>query len=767
MLRRMGLGRFGTLGVATMLVAWVEPRRVRAEEPVYEAVAVTPAPVAGTDARHVPRNVQRLDRAAFEEERALGLHDALEAELGSVAVNDVQNNPLQPDLQYRGFSLSPLLGTPQGLAVVQNGVRLNEPFGDTLQWDLIPDFAIDDVQVMPGANPVYGLNALGGSLSLRMKDGFRFQRTRPTGLGGSFARYRTGVEHGEAIDDWAFYGGMGFFGEDGWRDHSDSSAQNTYADVRNRGRRHEVGFNLSVGNSELRGNGPAPLSLLARDRTAVFTHPDITRNRLLMFASDADVQVSDHASLQATAYVRYMGQDTANGDSAEFALCPGATSGEDVLCDEDAGLVRDETGAPIATDTAFDAAFRTSDTGSAGVGGALQTTLDERVASRPNQFIVGASVDTAHVSFEQRSEGGFLTGDRGVTAAGVFLGGDEQRTRLGVNSRYLGLYVTDTWSIVDPLALTLSGRLNSAHVELSDRLGTALDGAHDFLRFNPAVGLSWQLAARTTAFASYSESNRAPSAAELSCADPDEPCRVPNGFLSDPPLAQVVGRAVEVGMRGKLGKRGQRRRPLEWSVAAFGARNDDDILFVAGSRVGTGYFRNAGATQRVGGEASLRGEVGPLEWRLAYLFVRATFESALELPGASHPDAVGGVIPVEPGDRIPGVPEHGVKAGATLEVLPDWTIGVSAVAHSSQPYRGDEANLLDEVPGYVVLDARSAYRPLDFLELFVKAKNLLDTEYETFGILGDPSAVLSTTDPRLVGPGAPFGLWAGLTLETP
>lgn len=754
-------------------VAWIVASRAAAEDPdadlpEYEAVAVTPAPVAGADARTVPSHVQRVNREALDEERALGLHDALDARLGAVAVGDAQGNPLQVDLQYRGFTLSPLLGVPQGLAVYQNGVRLNEPFGDTLQWDLVPEFAVDDVQVAPGANPVYGLNALGGSLAFRMKNGFRFQKTRLRGLGGSFARHRSVVEHGQAFDDWALYGGMAFFGEEGWRDHSPSQAENMYADVRHRGRRHEVGLDLGVGTSELRGNGPAPVSLLAVDRAAVFTYPDITENRMLMLASDADVELAPDVSLQATAYVRHLGQDTVNGDEADFAPCSDPAGGMIlVLCDEEGESIAGLAGEAIAGDVDFDALLNATATHAVGYGGSLQTTLDGPLAMRRNQFVAGASIDAAQVSFSQGAEAGTLRVDRGVTGGGPVLGGDEFRTDLGVTSHYLGLYATETWSFVDPLALTLSGRLNWARVELSDRLGSALDGAHDFVRLNPALGLTWQAASRTTVFTSYGESNRAPSAAELSCADPDEPCRVPNAFLSDPPLKQVVGRSVEVGVRGKVGARASRLAAFEWSAAAFGSRNADDIVFVAGSRVGTGYFRNAGTTQRIGAELELRGESGPVEWRVGYALVHATFESSLDLPGDAHPRAVGGAIRVEPGDRIPGVPRHNAKAGITLEPIARVRVGLTGIAHSSRFYRGDEGNLLDEVPGYVVLGAHGSYWPVNILELFFKVQNLANAEHETFGVLGDPSAVLGNSDPRFVGPGAPFGVWAGLTLETP
>lgn len=82
-----------------------------------------------------------------------------------------QGNPFQPDLNFRGFTASPLLGTPQGLSVYMDGVRLNQPFGDVVSWDLIPRSVIGSIALMPGSNALFGLNTLGGALAIQTKDG--------------------------------------------------------------------------------------------------------------------------------------------------------------------------------------------------------------------------------------------------------------------------------------------------------------------------------------------------------------------------------------------------------------------------------------------------------------------------------------------------------------------------------------------------------------------------------------------------------------------
>jgi iron complex outermembrane receptor protein len=132
--------------------------------PLEEVVVVAPYGTA-IDPTLVPANVQRAVAEQLQRSQSLDLTDFLNRQFGSVSINHAQNNPLQPDFNFRGFTASPLLGLPQGLSVFENGVRINDTFGDTVNWDLIPVSAIDNVQMLAGAQPVFGLNTLGGALS--------------------------------------------------------------------------------------------------------------------------------------------------------------------------------------------------------------------------------------------------------------------------------------------------------------------------------------------------------------------------------------------------------------------------------------------------------------------------------------------------------------------------------------------------------------------------------------------------------------------------
>src|SRR5581483_5130629 len=115
------------------------------------------------------------------------------------------------------------------------------------------------------------------------------------------------------------------------------------------------------------------------------------------------------------------------------------------------------------------------------------------------------------------------------------------------------LYLTDTLSLSERLAWTISGRWNRAQIQLRDLLGEGLDASHGFARFNPGTGLTYKLADDLTAYVGYSEASRAPTAGELSCADPSSPCLLGAFLVSDPALRQVVSRTYEAGLRGRLG----------------------------------------------------------------------------------------------------------------------------------------------------------------------------------------------------------------------
>jgi iron complex outermembrane receptor protein len=334
----------------------------------------------------------------------------------------------------------------------------------------------------------------------------------------------------------------------------------------------------------------------------------------------------------------------------------------------------------------------------------------------------------------------------------------------------LGIYATDTFSVRPDLFLTLTGRLNFSQLALADQLGDDLSGDHSFFRINPAVGLSYQPRSWLGGYAGYSQSNRAPTAVELTCASPMDPCRLPNGFVSDPPLDQVVASTVELGVRGQA-------RPadlsLGYDLAAFRTVNASDILFISSGMVANqGYFANVGETRRQGIEADFTArkpvaDGSRIDLAVHYTLLAATFETPFLAPSALHPDAVNGVIHVPSGARLPSVPQHVVKVALDVRSSFGLSAGVSVIGNSSQYLRGDEANLLAPVSGFTVVNARVAYRVASHASLFATVNNLFDAATSTFGVLGDATRVLGPAydNPRFLGPGAPRAGWLGIDLH--
>ncbi len=744
------------------------------DSPEVTVIAVTPMPGSGLDARHVPANVRTFDAEALRDTGARSLGELFDWSLGGATVNESTGNPHQPDLRLRGFTASPLLGLPQGVAIYQNGVRLNEPFGDTIQFDLIPDFAVRHIQIVPGSSPVFGLNALGGAVTLELANGLDAPGAQVEVTGGAFGRADITAQYGRRWGSTGVYLGAARRSETGWRTESGSEVVQFVADVVRRTSRAEVGVTGLYANTDLTGNGPAPVELLAADRSAVFTFPDTTRNELGFVQGRANVALTDTASIQANAYVRDLRRNTLNGDAAELDACvDGSLSG--LLCDGDQPIVDRTTGQFVSQAVAAgDGALNRTRTAGIGLGASVQARVTSQWRGRDNVFLLGAALDDADVDFSSSTEVGTLTADRTVAGSGILIGAANQfpndafSAALSTRTRHRAVYLTDTWALTPRLHATAAARYTRSAIDIDDRLGTALDGTHAFDRLNSSIGLTAQLTDGATWYASYGESSRAPTAAELSCADPTEPCRLPNAFVSDPPLEQVVSRTVETGVRGRTTTAAV--GSIDWSAAWYRSRIADDIIFVASPvLVGAGFFQNAGATARRGLELDLRGRRDRLRWHASYAWTDATFRSALSLP--SDPEVndaatASGELRVEPGDRLPGVPAHGLAAGVSFDLRDDWTVGVDAVVSSSRQLLGDEGNDQRPVPGYGVVNLHSTYRLSDRLEALLRITNLFDRDYATFGVLAEVEVPLREAPdadiPRFLTPGAPIGAWVGL-----
>jgi outer membrane receptor protein involved in Fe transport len=750
----------GRVAIALLSAAAMLPARALAADNPAEAlefeeievVGTTPVPGVGAPLRDVPANVQIFGGKEIERQNPQSAAEFLWRNAGGVTVNDGQGNPYQPDVSFRGFTASPLLGTPQGLSVFLDGVRVNEPFGDVVNWDLIPPGALSSVQVIPGSTPALGLNNLGGAVALYTKSGSSSPGLTLDATGGSFGRLGANLEAGASRGSLDGFVAASFVDEKGWADHNPSRVLQLFAKTGYQTETADLDLSLLLADTTLEGTQTLPLSWIADRRTA-YTYPDQNLNTLA------------HAHLKGSIFL------------AKAALLGGSAYYRGLRSRNTASNVNDRYDpADPTTTTAFD---DRSSIDTKGYGAALQLTLTPSLAGLGNQLALGVAADVGHVDFVQETRLAEFTADRGTVAAGDWT----EETDVETRTTYLGVYASDTLSVTDRLALTLSARFNRARVKIENRgdaADDALNGDHEFDRLNPAAGLAWTPGSRITAYAAYNEGMRVPTPMELTCADPTAPCKLPNSFLADPPLKKVVSRTMELGARGKLGS------AFHWSGAIYRTQLEDDIQFINDPQSGlvnSGFFANVGQTRRQGIEVGLGAKAGDVTGSAAYGYVDATFQTAYQFASATNSaavdtnaDGVPDTVFVEAGNHIPGIPAHNAKLRLDWSVTRSVTLGGGVVLASSTYARGDENNhdANGKVPGYSVVSLDGSWRIAGALTLGVKVTNLLDTRNSNVGVLGEnfftgpsrtfgPAAGVAPAVEQFRSVGAPRGAWVTLS----
>ena len=764
MKRQIPQGSILTLALAAAFGHAAAAERVIETETV-EVIGNTPLAGLGVPKLHVPANVQSISSQQLEELESLNLPEAMLRQLPSVNINEIQGNPYQADVNYRGFTASPLLGTAQGLSVYLDGVRINEPFGDTVNWDLLPHSAIAGIDLMPGSNPVFGQNTLGGALAIRTKSGFSHPGSKVEISGGSFGRGKLELEHGGSAGTLGWYVAAEGFKEDGWRDYSKSEAKQFFGKLSHKSAAGEADLTLTRAVTKMTGNGLLPESMYASRRDQIFTHPDQTRNDLTQLALSGRLWLNDTQSLSGNIYHRRSKTRTLNGDMNDDF--------EDGAFD---GVSNQESGANNRT--------RTEQQGS-GLSG--QWNLN----TARQQLTVGASFDYAKMKFQQTQELGVIDATRGIAATAA----EMEQNRLHGSTQTASLFITDTYSLLPNLHLTGSARYNMSRVTTFDELnrtGPNLDGDHSYKKLNPAVGLSWQVVPALNAYAGFSQGNRVPTPIELGCADPANPCTLPNSMAADPYLKQVVAQTLEAGLRGKLSAN------IGWNAGVYRTLSTDDILFV-GTSTSAGYFTNFGKTQRQGLELGLNGRQRSLDWFANYSYLHASFQSAACLLAENNssrgtaPECTAGgqddEILVKKGDRLPGLPTHSLKLGLSWQAVGWLRIGGDVQAFSGQYARGNENNQHQsgtttdalgntrtftgpgKTAGYAILNLNAEAKLGAGLQLFAKLNNVFDQRYATAAALAEnPFNSAGNFQNNsgdwqretFVAPGAPRAAWVGL-----
>lgn len=765
----------GLAAIACTVRAETGPNQTMAPVESLGVIVVSSTPLLWSDWDRdvIPQTTQVLGEADINRTGIPSLTGALLDHVPSATINDTEGNAFQPDLLFRGFTASPVAGTPEGLAVYVNGARFNDAFGDTVNWDLISPSAIESVD-LEASNPVFGLNALGGSVSVRLKSGFSAQTENLTVYGGSYGRESAIVEFGRQSGPFAIYLAADATHDDGFRETSTSDLYRLYADFGWRNEAAELHLGVTAAHDTLGNPGATPVQALEANISSIFTAPNVVDNSYLALNLNGVRHLGAALSIQSVAYVQQLNQVIPNGTTAEVGPCGNGTG---LLCNGDGTVVTTYGGQPVSDflNGATYAGLSVQQLDSKAYGISLQGTDYAPLFGAANRLVAGVSFDGSDSVFAGVGEiGGFNPITREFVGPGIVQdqpseGVNPVRVRSGTH--FYGVFATDVVTIAPQLDLNLAGRFNDALVDLEDELGGPVSGEHRFARFNPSAGLTYHSDRSLQIYGSYTQTNRAPTPEELSCASAAAPCSLLNFFVGDPDLKQVVAHTYEIGLRGQLsGKEGAK---FGWNIDAYHALNTNDIIYEnTVYNPNLAYYTNAGRTLRQGIEATLRYDQAHLHLSLGYALTDATYRSSLLLGSPSNPAAnVNGEEQVLPGDRIPGIPRH--RANFTLDytVSEHWSIGGSAVAQSSAYRFGDEANLTAPVAGYAVVDLNAAYRAGEHLTVFAVLNNVLDRRYDTYGSFGPvgdvpwPSVSGAITDPRSASPGTPMSLFGGVRLS--
>lgn len=594
------------LGIMTstaIILSFSIPSYADSEElPTLTVIDTTPLAGTGRSIDEYAANVQVITSEQIENQNAVDTAELLFRNIGSIDINSAQNNPFQNDVHYRGFLSSPLVGSSIGISTYVDGVRVNEGFGDTVNWDLIPSFSLDNIVVIPGSNPLFGLNTLGGALSTRSKSGLSYEGSELEVSAGSDDRRQTIFQHGGNKDNLHWYVGGTQFKEDGWRVNSPSDVKQFFGKLGWSSEDTDLDISYTRGDTDLIGNGfVAESRLKSNGRDAIHSYPDQTENELDQFNFNGSHWLNDETLVSANAFYRDYKRETLNGDveigcnvevgADEFesdthlseCIHEGDATGSTYT--DDAGVTQtavfgDEWEVEIEGEE------RRTETETDSWGGTLQLDNSNVFMNRENNWIIGVSYDKSETDFKSiEAEDGDVDLSNGTIIPGTV---EEAETEVDIETtrENYALFLTDTIQLTDSTALTLAGRYQHSKIEIDNKNpgDDKLNGSHNFSRFNPAVNLSHKVNDSFTVYGGYNESFRTPTAAELTCADPDDPCKLPNSFVADPPLDPVIGKTFELGARGKLSFGN-----INWSIAAFRTQLEDDLLFTAADNDGGGF----------------------------------------------------------------------------------------------------------------------------------------------------------------------------------
>ncbi len=692
-----------------------------ASAPAYgeEVVVDAPARLLDNWTASRPASVEVVSARQLQASGARTLQDALQR-IAGVHLSDQQGNAAQQDLSIRGLTASPVTGVTQGLSVFLDGVRVNEPAVEEVNFDLIPLGDVERIEIIRGPLAVFGRNTLGGAIHIITRRGGARPEAEAEIEGGTSLYQQTSARFGGPLGPLDGYLSADQSSGGGWRVDGGARAVRTFAKLGFRRGDMDATLSYQIQRDHLQQPGSLPSSMLREDRSQNYTPGDFFRPELNLATLNARQRLSPGLSLALNGYFRSL-------DGEQF------------------------NASWLAADTRLFNATRT-------VGGTLQLDHRATLGALRNQLTAGAEAtrSSVRITVHQEANARFTTStEDGLPLPRITSDvSDAQVAAAAFVQEQVRMASGPLAGIAATAALRFD-RIAHALVDASPDDPGKATGDAAFSSWVPAAGIRWTFAPGWLASASYTGGFRAPAFLELTCADPAAPCiGLQAGVAPDTslgPLRPVRSRSFEAGVTAS---------PLDdltVTVTAFRIDLRDDIFAVTTPGTTQVFFQNVGETRRQGLELAAHGTAGPVELDASWAYTLATFESDLSLASPR----TGGTETVPRGAELPLNPHHRVNTGCRVHALRwlDLLAGVQLV--SSQYFLGDEANVAAKLPGYAVVRAGAEVRWRQWTA-FVRATNLLDARYEVFGTYANNGRVAGQPVEPFLTPGAPLRVFAGL-----
>lgn len=643
-----------------------------------------------------------LNTSDLDERGVRSLADALE-ELPGVTTSDELGAPAQLDVTLRGFQVSPTIGLPQGVTVYVDGVRMNEPDANEVNFDLLPLEDLERVEVVYGPSVLLGRNSLGAAVNLVTRRGSTPGAREVEISGGSYGRYEVKLRAGDRHGHWDYYIGARYEHETGWRQATTSRIGTLFGKLGVIASGWNATLSYSGAANKIFQAGSLPDNVVDSRPDSNFTGGDYFAPTSHLITLNAQRRVGG-AQLAINLFGRSLNTDQFNVNASP----PDSRQRN-----------HERLG-----------------------GGAVQLTGSLALAGRPLRWFGGVDGTYSHT----------VVGLYAVPLSGA----DSLTDSVRANEVDLGMFAGASWELTPSFAATVVGRYDYIRLPYEDLLDPTQNGLNLYHRVSPRVGVSWTGLRNQEVYASWSRGFRPAALVEIACSDPTAACPLPFALGPDPALRPVVATTYELGWQ-------LRRTATGLSASADVYRTDvrDDIFFVAPTAT-TGYFQNIAATRRAGVETAIRwASREGVQLYANYGYTAATFETTAVLSTGRPP----GNETVTPGDRLPMVPAHRFNAGASLPLFKDVVrLRVDGRYIGPQYLRGDEENVEARLPDYALADA-SLEANVGRYSVRVMVPNVLDRRYVTFGTFAANPTVAGAPVQRFLTPGQPRHLLVSISAD--